>query len=107
MDGDAERTSTQNFLEGLTEASAFQRIEMALKPQNDRDMKGLEGSNLPLSPSSLAVEAISGEQREIAAFAARFEPQPNQRGRISASFDAVRCFSPRGHRLVRFRNCFG
>ena len=48
MDGDAERTSTQNFLEVLTEASAFQRIEMALKPQNDRDMKGLEGSNLPL-----------------------------------------------------------
>jgi hypothetical protein len=37
MDGDAERTSTQNFLKFLTEA------------QNDRDMKGLDGSNLPLS----------------------------------------------------------
>ena len=38
-----ERTPTQNFLEVLTEASAPQRI--ALKPQNDREMKGLEGSN--------------------------------------------------------------
>jgi hypothetical protein len=58
MGGDAERTSTQNFLEGLTEASAFQRIEMALKPQNDRDMKGLEGSNLPLSTNeSLRTDA--------------------------------------------------
>jgi len=48
-----ERTPTQNFLEVLTEASALQRIEMALKPQNDRQMKSLEGS-IPLSrPSSL------------------------------------------------------
>jgi hypothetical protein len=35
-----ERTPTQNFLELLAEASAPQRIEMALKPQNDREMKG-------------------------------------------------------------------
>jgi hypothetical protein len=38
-----EWTPTQNFLEVLTEASAPQR--MALKPGNDREMKGLEGSN--------------------------------------------------------------
>ena len=42
-----ERTPTQNFLEVLTEASAPQRI--TLKPQNDREMKGLEGSNPPFS----------------------------------------------------------
>ena len=30
-------TPTQNFLEVLTEASAFQRIEMALKPPRGRN----------------------------------------------------------------------
>jgi hypothetical protein len=44
-----ERTPPQNFLKILTERSALQRIEMALKPQKDREMRSLEGSNPPFS----------------------------------------------------------
>jgi hypothetical protein len=51
-------TPTQNFLEVLTEASALQRIEMALKLQNDREMKGLEGSNPPFSASESSVFGV-------------------------------------------------
>jgi hypothetical protein len=54
----AERTPTQNFLEILAEASARRRIEMTLKPRNDREMKGLSGSNLPLSASESSVFGI-------------------------------------------------
>ena len=43
-------------------------------------------------PPSLVVAAISGEQREMAAFVARFEHPTEPEGRISESFDAVRVF---------------
>ena len=60
-----ERTPTQNFLEVLTEASAPQR--MALKPQNDREMKGLEGSNPPFSATeSWTLWILRGDQRNCA-----------------------------------------
>ena len=58
-----ERTPTQNFLEVLTEASALQRIEMALKPQNDREMKGLEGSNPPFSATQSGMLPYIMEKR--------------------------------------------
>ncbi len=62
-----ERTPTQNFLEVLTEASALQRIEMALKPQNDREMK-VSKVQIPLAPpTSLRFEAFSGEVRKLLA----------------------------------------
>ena len=56
-----ERTPTQNFLEVLTEASAPQR--MALKPQNDREMKGLEGSNPPFSATQSGMLPYIMEKR--------------------------------------------
>jgi hypothetical protein len=71
-----------------------------------RAMKGLDGSNPPFS--SLAVAAISGEQREMAAFVARFERSTEpERDEYRRHSTLCEFFSPRGHRLVRFRNCFG
>jgi len=70
--------------------------------------KGLGGSNPPSPPPSLAAAAISGEQREMAAFVARFERSNRTReGRIVMSFDAVRVFLSARAQVVRFRNCFG
>ena len=67
-----ERTPPQNFLKILTERSALQRIEMAFKPQKDREMRGLEDSN-PLSPpSSPSVFGCLGESFEIRACARDF-----------------------------------
>ncbi len=63
-----ERTPTQNFLEVLTEASALQKIEMALKPQNDREMKGLEGSN-PMSVANAADNPVATARLKRAAAA--------------------------------------
>ena len=62
----------------------------------------------PAPPPSLAVAAISREQREMAAFVARFErPTEPERDEYWCHSTLCECFSPRGHRLVRFRNCFG
>ena len=54
----------------------------------------VSGVQVPLSPpTSLAVAAISAEQREMAAFVARLRrPNRIREGRISESFDAVRVF---------------
>src|SRR6266478_5099466 len=96
-----ERTPTQNFLEVLTEASAPQR--MALKPQNDREMKGLEGSNPPFSANESGCRGnLRGTVRN-SRLCARFErPTEPERDESRRHSTLCECFSPRGHRLVRF-----
>ena len=62
----------------------------------------------PPPPTSLAVAAISGEQREMAAFVARFErPTEPEKDEDRRHSRLCGCFSPRGHRSVRFRDRFG
>jgi hypothetical protein len=74
-----ERTPTQNFLEVLTdECSSEDRNgpQTAERPRNE----GSRRFKSPSPPKSLALAAISGEQREMTAFVAVLSAQPNQRG---------------------------
>ena len=55
--------------------------------------EGFRGfKSAPLRHRVWLLKAISGEQREMAAFVPRFERPTEPEGRISVSFDAVRVF---------------
>ena len=75
---------------------------------SDRSQIGTGSSNSPRSANESAVAAISGEQREMTGFVARFErPTEPEREEYRRHSTLCECFSPRGHSLVRFRNYFG
>jgi hypothetical protein len=77
--------------------------------ERSKQRKRVSGVQIrPSPPSSPAVAAISGEQREMAALVARFErPTEPERDKYRRHSTLCECFYPRGHRLVRFRNRFG
>jgi hypothetical protein len=62
----------------------------------------------PLRQRVWLLRQSPGNSAKMAVFVARFErltePERDEYRRHSARCE---CFSPHGHRLVRFRNCFG
>jgi hypothetical protein len=85
----------------------LRRITNASKSRQSRDSKGPDGSNLPPSANESGCRGnLRGTARNEPLWPVLSAPAEPERDEYRRHSTLCGCVSLRGHRLVRFRNCF-